>query len=1239
MVGLYLYFTHPSRIVSMAESTLARITGAHVEIDGAHFEFNGPITLYGVHMRVPNVPGQPDGGDRLFDCESVVIEHRLSALLTGGLDIQSVQFRRPILYPTEHVDEGKFTLQFLEPEKKKDRKKKDKKDRSRHLPDVRIQGAHIVFGEIKDGRYQVLQSIRLNADLMRQSELDDDYRFALTRSKTGGEQPVQITGLFNLVEESMSAEVELGEITQDDSRVKLLPRNVRQVIEQLKPSGNLSLIRFGYNADSNVTAELTFENGSMEVPWGETVLPVDQTTGTLTISDDERIDVDLKGRARGSTYDAAYTVKGSAYGLNMDAPFDVSVTLAGQVTDKPEDMELLPGPLRFLFSRYGPQGHYEINAHASRGTDGEQFVTSGTLRLIDGSIRYEHVPYPLENVTANIRFDADHVAIDGVMGVGPPDEFGRRARIKIAGQVIAPGRRSGVHVDITIDGMPLNDDLFSSLQPHERKAITAFFDRGAYVRMTAEDGGVIQSTRQKKRRQALIAELESRIATLVEQGEEGSPDVVVFRGRVADLKSMVRRPVFDLGGTADLLVQLRRAPGDPRIRTTLTAESDGVFAMYEHWPYPLKVKAGKIVVDTLAPRVDAMGLVAESVGGGGTFALDGRLLPPKEGSRLMSPDIDIVAKDMPVDGVLFSVIPEQYAQWLRDLRFNGQWSANGKIDQAADGTIDYNFDVQFDKAMLKPWGGDYDLNQVRGGLRIDRKGLAIDQVTARHGDSTLIFKATTGQPGAAGLTLIGKNIQLDDPIYELLPPDSNQYLELKKLFDDHKPAGVFDFEVTRAAQSATDETYRVILSPKQLAFTLKDQLIDLKNVSGDVIASDRSIAFRQLAAEFGAGRFDVNGSLSTGDAFRCELLFNVAAKEICPVAKTVLPDAVIKAIAAIELDGPYELKQASLAVDHREGASRPLSFKGSLALKDAKAKLGVDVKELAGRIDINAIQNKGDAQPGLKLDISNASMRAGDRKVEALTAKLATTDKPGLIKVTDLKGKSYGGSVIGEGFVQAGDDDTTYRLTLSFQEVALEPFLKPLDPKYLNFKVQKDDNQTTKRNRVAVLSASLTLEGKTGDTSSRRGRGNMSVADASLYETPVGFAVLQLLNLSLPSAKSFDRMQATYLIDGDIVRFDKLAFLSNALTISGTGTMKYSTQELDLTLVSANPSGIKLGPLTDVLNMLKDELISLRVTGTLSEPKSGIQSLKGLRNSVDDVLGEPKNKKPEQGTRIIQPQQ
>ena len=168
------------------------------------------------------------------------------------------------------------------------------------------------------------------------------------------------------------------------------------------------------------------------------------------------------------------------------------------------------------------------------------------------------------------------------------------------------------------------------------------------------------------------------------------------------------------------------------------------------------------------------------------------------------------------------------------------------------------------------------------------------------------------------------------------------------------------------------------------------------------------------------------------------------------------------------------------------------------------------------------------------------------------------------------------------------------------------------------------------RARGPMLSASLSIAGDLQDPSSRRGRGQMHIRNASLYETPVGLAMLQLMNFAPPVFKSFDRVDANYVVDGDVIHLQKLAFRAPTLSINGSGTMRFSTLALDLDMVSASAEdGPDLGPLADIgeaLTLLRDELISVKVKGTLTDPKANLQSLRGVRDSVDKVIGKPREK-------------
>lgn len=86
------------------------------------------------------------------------------------------------------------------------------------------------------------------------------------------------------------------------------------------------------------------------------------------------------------------------------------------------------------------------------------------------------------------------------------------------------------------------------------------------------------------------------------------------------------------------------------------------------------------------------------------------------------------------------------------------------------------------------------------------------------------------------------------------------------------------------------------------------------------------------------------------------------------------------------------------------------------------------------------------------------------------------------------------------------------------------------------------------------------------------------------------------------------------------MRFDELSISGPGLSISGAGTMTLPDQNLRLLMVSRSSDGPSIGPLTDLFEMFRDELIAIKVRGTLSEPTTEVTALSGIRKSISTLF-------------------
>jgi hypothetical protein len=116
--------------------------------------------------------------------------------------------------------------------------------------------------------------------------------------------------------------------------------------------------------------------------------------------------------------------------------------------------------------------------------------------------------------------------------------------------------------------------------------------------------------------------------------------------------------------------------------------------------------------------------------------------------------------------------------------------------------------------------------------------------------------------------------------------------------------------------------------------------------------------------------------------------------------------------------------------------------------------------------------------------------------------------------------------------------------------------------------------------------------------------------------------LLRLAHLTLPTATTFDSAHVAYYLFHDRMVFESIELLAPTMRLGGRGQMSLPQQQLNIALTTSNPRGLNLGPLTALIAKVRDQLITIRITGTLDRPVTRVQQLQGLSEAVADVLGE-----------------
>ncbi len=1228
LFGGYLYFASPSRVAKLAGDLLAGMTGAEVRIQWARFGFDGTIMLQGLEIRVAEAHG--DAG-RLFDAPQVLIKHDLLSLFRGRFRPQLLTFITPTLHLTELTDTNVFNFQRLH-EQRQAGPPSAAPTMPQELPEIRLRNGRIQFGEVAAGRFETLGTVQLSGNLLPAVDRRGVYFFSLrqqpTQASSSHPGPV-LAGKLDLQRLTVEAGVE--QLTFGSPQRSMLPRRLRRWWDLLEPVGSLPSVQFGYNPDPQVGfyADLQLNDIAITLPYGELDSRMTGVSGRFSIANETIEVTDLTGEIEG----LRYTISGRVQGFSHDAPFTLSAqTQRFAIPDQPRYLLALPTAVQKQFRRFSPQGTFIAQVQIERRKPGGQLTYDGSVQVHDARMLFEHFKYPLHHVRGLLRFNDEQIELINFQGQGQTG-----AQVTVSGRIAPPSQDAAVHIVVTAQNAPIDSVLRQAIPQQHRDMIDTFFYQTGYDRLI--DRGLIQTTHQQTQRLNQLELLRAHRHDLAQQPTPNRDVLASLDAQLDQIRKLIETPVFDLGGRTTVVAETQRTMGhDNPFRTTIglsLAEANG---LYRYWPYPIRGRAGRLLIKpdrVIVDQIQVQGIT------GAVGTINGSIDLPSDQRPYPIPKLRLAIDAMPSDPVLFASLPQPHGQWLSDLGLTGELHAAGRIGCDTHNQIDFDIQIDLQRGGVQPYGGRLKVEALVGNATLKRSGLEVHTLAGRYGSGRLSLQGHADwsqDPPQLGLTLSGQAIPIDAALLDLLPPDHPKAPPLHQRFAQHQPTGLFDTDVTYRTVPDQPPDMKIDLRLHELGVELSGQRITLTDIQGSLIATATGIALKGWGGSLDTGQFRAWGQAAFDPQLSYDLTFDARSQQIGPVTRAMLPQAVREVIEGLSLNGGYKIQQARL-VHHPEAEPPEFEFRGQAQLTGATAALGVPITDMDGRLSIHAKSQDGSQWPSVDLRFDAQRLRAANRLTSPLSLRIATAaDRSDLLNIRDLRGACYGGTLLGSGRVQLGQGGY-YQMKLVVQDVAMDPFVRPekypdpptadtgssphagplhnTDPAPASEPSEPEDPYT------GILAANLDIEGSLDQPNRRRGRGQMEIRNSNLYEVPLSLALMHLLNLSFPSASSFDRASASYLIEDDQIWFDAIRFEAPTIEIVGWGAMQYDTLALDLLLHTRNPSSPKLGALSELLGVFKDELLSIQVKGTLADPKPEATSFQGFKQSWAEIFGSP----------------
>lgn len=1199
----YWFLLSPSRVASMARNVLSEMTGAEAAIGSATLDTSGKIELNDVVLRVPDMAGD---GAELFRADRITMLCDRSSLWKGRVDLLDIVIDKPRVTVAEDPATGLLNLQMISAEPREDKP-------LRALPRVEIIDGAIRVGRISGERFLRAGRITVDGMLQVDDERNELYHLSLVETESGHAKRGGLVILGSVDITTRVAQAEVKGVSFADHYRTLLPSTARRVWDEIEPVGNIDLLKFAYEPETSWRALIELSDIELTLPKSTDAdyrFRLVEGSGALRFDRNGiRIVKDLVGKVSG----LEYAIAGSWNGYSSDAAFQLGFRSEPfALPNEPRVILALPEGVQKAFRMFAPEGDVRVSMAAWRREVGGEIDYEGTATFTGGKGRYERFPYELQNLRGQIRFTPAEVRLLSITG-----QTSGGGSATLTGVIAPPGQYPAVDLTIAAINVPFDNKLYEAMDEKQRPALDMFFHGQSYE--TLLEAGHYQLTETYNVGELALARARRALRSLPEDAPDTQRQELT--DRIAELNAALETPPFELGGRGNMIVHITRGEG-PTSRSQAVTEVDLQEAnvVFKYFPYPMKITKGKLKIEPGKVTISDM----EATGlHGGRVGLHGVVKLPRGERKVVEPDLRVYAMDVPIDDLLYDALPKPQDKWVRNLHPTGRIDVFGRIFAAQNDRPDIALIIGVRNGTLTPGGGRFTLEDVQSKIELTLDGLKIESLTGTHDQGTLDVTGNLDWSDEAGvavaLQVATRKLNFEEPIFDALEPFMDVDSTWRTFLKESQLTGVFDSDTTyrRAPDGKVDR--KVELRPIEFSFVRDERRVSVTDVSGQLRLQTEGLTITHLAGTVGGAKVGVDGQVRFKPDLVTEAKMTLAGPKITDELKAALPAAVVETIDAMSIDGKFDATFDRFVYRPKATGDQPkIDLHGKVAVTEGLANIGVDVAELDGTVDVSFIQRPDQPHAASKLLLDAKSMKVMGREITALHAELVSSEKSGNLALPKIRGRTYDGAVGGYGAVSPGDK--TFRFRLQLSDVDLHRFVtKDAKPE-----VGKEDQPPA---LAGTLSAALDVEGRWGEDKKMRARGDVQIRDGVMYRLPLALGLLQIAHLSLPINDSFSRATISYHMINDEVEFERIVLESPNVRMAGDGEMNAASKKLNLTLTTSNPSGIDLGPLTEIVDTVRDQFITVRVTGTLDEPKTEVKQLSGLTKAWRDVFGTPREQR------------
>lgn len=452
--------------------------------------------------------------------------------------------------------------------------------------------------------------------------------------------------------------------------------------------------------------------------------------------------------------------------------------------------------------------------------------------------------------------------------------------------------------------------------------------------------------------------------------------------------------------------------------------------------------------------------------------------------------------------------------------------------------------------------------------------------------------------------------------------------------------GRFDLEATISHLPGGGHRVVGSIRPDRLRIRRGERELVLREVEGGVDLGPGGAVSEELRGRIGGWDVTLQGVVEPledgGFAVTGSLLASGPALD--EDAWALLPVAVSDIARAIDLRAPgvVELSIPDLSMELApDGEVRSVAAAGRTTLSAASADVGVRLEEMAGTLHFRYEREGVGAPPEFLVELEAPSLLASGLRLHDPSAEIASTGERGRVWIRTFEARTHDGRLVGHAMLDGPRDASEapwrYSASVRMSDVRVAPALEELRGVADGGSAGAVEPPLRDGSR-GLLSGEVSLAGVIGDRSSRRGRGSAQVGQGHVLDLPLLMPLLEVANLQLPSSAPVDLAMAEFFVEGERVTFEELSAFAGGVEIYGFGTLELTDYKLDLRFASRAVRPIPV--LGQLVEGLKNELVGLRVEGTLQRPAVVPETLRGTRALLSRLVGAPASVEEQEMARI-----